>query len=356
MAFGSVRKPYSARANFFADGSTADNRINWYIVPDDTPRYPGFTAFYPRVIHPADKANTIFEQEGAGRFVRRYLGNELFFPPPAHEAHGDDDDYQGRSLKAKYFVGDVAPEPPCNVRRGNTAGIDFGARLVVGGFARGTIDAGLTLGARAVSPSPRTATAGLRMGGALLKPAVKVARAGARLGDVLASPLRAGVWTGARAVKSDRTNNAGVRLGAELAPGTETPTIDAAFRLGAELDQAALELGSGFELGAQLMPGSLDLTAGIRVGAELDVETPTLAAGLALGAACFGLDQEAGLALGALLSDATGEHGAGLAFGGELVSDEIDLDAGLALGAQPTLGGDSTLPGGIGVGGTLIEP
>lgn len=127
MAFGAVRKPYKAPIKFFADNPTADNQIRWYIVPDDTPIYEGWTVFWPRVDVPPNEANSKFEAEGLGRDVRTfYPGNDVYGFPADH-VHGDDDDFQGLSKRKKYYVGDTPPVAPCE-------GTGIFIRLAIGLF------------------------------------------------------------------------------------------------------------------------------------------------------------------------------------------------------------------------------
>jgi len=108
VAFGAVRKPYSAPCTFFSDLPTSSNRIRWYIVPDNTPAYDGPTVFWPRVDVPADQALTVHEKEGAGRNVRKFWRGIDFWGYPADHVHGDVADFMGKSLSSKY-----AADRPC---------------------------------------------------------------------------------------------------------------------------------------------------------------------------------------------------------------------------------------------------
>ncbi len=116
MAFGAVRKAYKAPARFFADDPEADNQIIWYNVPDDTEIYDDWTVFTPRVDTPPNEATSAYEREGIGRVVRTFYNGFDEYGFPGTHVHGDPEDFSGLAKRKKYFVGDVAPVPPCPSR------------------------------------------------------------------------------------------------------------------------------------------------------------------------------------------------------------------------------------------------
>lgn len=245
-----MRAPYSARCNFFADGSTADNRINWYIVPDDTPRYAGPTVFYPRVDIPEDKASTVFEDEGAGRNVRRFKPRPIFIAPPPHDVHGDDDDFQGLSLKEKYFPDGVAPDAPCPIIRVDQGGCEFGGRLAFPALEL---------------------TAGVELGGALLS-------------GPAAAPLTAGVFFGAMSLPFSPPLTAGLALGCVVISISAGATETAGIEFNATLAPAADDFTGGLELAATIAATIGEESAGLELGGSVEGEEAlSMAGGLALG-------------------------------------------------------------------------
>jgi len=113
MAFGAVRGAYKAPCKFFSDDPVADNQIIWYYVPDDRQIYEGWSVFWPRVDTAIQDANSRYEREGLGLSVRQhYNGNDVYNFEGTH-VHGDEEDFQGLTLRKKYYVGGIPPLPPC---------------------------------------------------------------------------------------------------------------------------------------------------------------------------------------------------------------------------------------------------
>lgn len=196
VAFGAVRVPYSADCRFFADSALGSNRINWYIVPDDTPDYEGPSPFWPRIDVPQDEAHTDFEREGPG-YVRDKDWTLAYLPPlPVHGVHGDEQDFLGLSPSDKYEVDGDPPLSPCIVARKHFAELLLGARPITPRPSF-TSRAGLLLGARETRPIP-VERSGLLLGAPLLRPAPRL-QAGLRVNARLKSGyLQSGLRFGAR--------------------------------------------------------------------------------------------------------------------------------------------------------------
>lgn len=358
MAFGAVRAPYSAACKFYADDNGFDNRINWYIVPDDTPYYEGETPFWPRVLVPADKASTYREREGAGRVVRLFDHGVAFLPPaPPHGVHGDEQDFLGQSPRSKFWIEDVAPEAPCDVfrvylggirmgakirpaPRERNSGVMFGALLVrvarvqTSGLAFGATPLtrllvhtlGLRFGAEIIIPAPSLVfTAGMRFGGQVVED-VPVARAGLRFGAELIDPHpveTAGLLMGATPIElAPSTLTAGLLLGADV-PAVALPSAGLLF--GADAPPLVPVLTAGLELGAGMLSELASEDAGILFGADPVAELIIESAGVELGAQ-------------AVEGDAERTLDAGLLFGADPIGDAEDLgDDGLSCTDPPEL-------------------
>lgn len=111
VAFGAVRKPYTAPAKFFADDVTADNRIIWYPVSDDTPLYDGWTVFWPRVDTPSNEATSAYEVEGVPSLRLKAPPVTNVWGFSGDHVHGDDEDFRGLAPRSKYFDGDTLLHP-----------------------------------------------------------------------------------------------------------------------------------------------------------------------------------------------------------------------------------------------------
>lgn len=110
---GAVRKAYSARCNFFADDSSLTNRINWYLVPDDTPVYDQPHVFFPRVDDHGGTGPSPFEETGPGRLVRSFNDGVDTWGFPKDHVDGDESDFLGQSSQKKYRVDGNPPTRPC---------------------------------------------------------------------------------------------------------------------------------------------------------------------------------------------------------------------------------------------------
>jgi hypothetical protein len=110
---GAIRYGYSARCKFFADDHTGDNRINWYFVPDDTPRYTGWSVFHPKVDERPKHRNFLYEIEGPTNHIRtRTDGFDSWGKSRLH-VDGDSDDFLGLALSSKYAIDGAPPTDPC---------------------------------------------------------------------------------------------------------------------------------------------------------------------------------------------------------------------------------------------------
>lgn len=331
-AFGAVRKPYSAKCNFFADSLAGPNRINWYIVPDGTPIYDGITPFWPRVDVPDDQADTVFEQEGPGRTVRTFDWMIAFVPPAPHGVHGDAQDFLGLSPSDKYGPN---PDSPCDVVRVRFAGVEIGALLA----QRIRIaHAGVQLGCRIIGLPAPVGRAGVALGALLVRPR-PVSPAGFRLGALVRRPLptfTAGLYFGARVSVPIRVIDAGLQLGAKI---VLPPPPSAGLQLGAVIiavPSSMLTRNAGIKLGATLTTPTPGPTAGLGTGAKVSSPLPAVDAGVQLGATVSPLSptHTAGLALNAIVSTTTPTLTAGISMGGSLSSPVPVLTAGLQLGGS----------------------
>lgn len=113
MAFGALRKAYSAKCNFFADDSSLSNRINWYIVPDDRQVFADPTVFFPRSDQSIPQGLSPFEQNGIGAIVRQKNDGFDTYGYPGTHVHGDSQDFLGQSPSHKYWIGMDPPVEPC---------------------------------------------------------------------------------------------------------------------------------------------------------------------------------------------------------------------------------------------------
>lgn len=111
MAFGALRKAYSAPCKFHADEVAGANRIRWYKVPDDRQVYDGLTVFTPQVDTDTKTIGGPFEKQGPGRFVRRFEPGFDYDHFPGLGVDGDAQDFLGKSPLAKHFIDDelIAP-------------------------------------------------------------------------------------------------------------------------------------------------------------------------------------------------------------------------------------------------------
>ncbi|HLI95889.1 MAG TPA: hypothetical protein VKT72_07355 [Candidatus Baltobacteraceae bacterium] len=335
IAFGEVRIPYSAPCGFFADSSGLDNRINWYIVDDDTPTYDGLTAFWPRVDVPNDEAHTLYEKEGDeyARIKSWYLA---FVPPlPPHGVHGDSDDFMGVSLKAKYEIDGDPPDAPCAVVRVWPAGQALFAQLV---REIPVMRGGCRVNGVRVLAAYRVMTAGLALGALLIVPPKRM-QAGLRLGALRVKlppvPMTGGLQLGALVIPMVRVQHGGVRLGGKIA------STDAGIQLGASISQPSIRVYSaGVRVGGSLSrPAVEPFTAGVQLGviklrnpesglmtgARIDPVIPRLTAGFSMGDAET-IDPE--LLIPTALS--------GIENGGSVVPDLLSYDAGLQMGGSVT--------------------
>ena len=134
MAFGAVRKAYSAPCKFHAD-EVAGNRINWYRVPSDRQVYDGLHVFHPRVDVDSKSITGLFEKEGPGRFVRQFEPGFDVYGFPGTHVDGDAQDFLGKSLVAKHFFeGELIAPLACVGIGTNPAGIRLGATIGEGPY------------------------------------------------------------------------------------------------------------------------------------------------------------------------------------------------------------------------------
>jgi len=285
IAFGAVRKTYSAPAKFFVDDNPGANRIFWYWVPDDTPHYEGWTVFHPRVDTPPNEATSTHEREGLGREIRTFDDGDTFTQVlPLHGVHGDASDFAGTSNKNKYDRTPYPPYQPCGLPRMHRAGIQFGGTTSV---VAGQAVAGVQFGGASVQVV-ETLTAGLQRAGKVVAPAPEV--------------LAAGLQLAAKAV------------------ALEPQTLAAGVKFGAQSSDVVVTI--------EELPAGL-LFAGKAVDA-VDFEDP-LAAGVAFGAVSEGVLEAplpAGVQFGAEIVDVVEVLEAGVQFGGESVDEEEEIVPG----------------------------
>ena len=152
MAFGAVRRSYSAPCRFYSDDSLRDNRINWYVVPRDTPIYEGKTVFWPRIDDLENETPYTYEQSGTARTIRKYFPFHHPAARPGDHVHGDPEDFEGLSPRSKYWIAGVPPVEPCAVDESRAYGIKLGIVQVVP-FG-GIFSFGLAIGFKRGLPDP----------------------------------------------------------------------------------------------------------------------------------------------------------------------------------------------------------
>lgn len=275
-AFGAVRKPYSAACKFYADDIALDNRINWYIVPDNTPLYEGPTPFWPRVDVPPDKALTVHEREGQGRFVRTFDWGLVFIPPPAHAPHGDEQDFAGEAPRSKHWIDGIEPEAPCVVIRVNQMQFAIKARLVKPGEVF-TTAAGVQLGGELRYPPlyPITYPAAVALGGELVLPS-PIMTAGISIGgDGVSMIFYPGILLGGEALPfiakppHHGIDVGGVMVGGVLVVPVGPPPLPGvvlgAMQVGGELRPVAPDVDFGVEVGGETVTPGEDVECGIAI-------------------------------------------------------------------------------------------
>lgn len=105
VAFGALRKCYTAPCNFHADEVAGGNFIRWYRVHPDTPIYQGLTVFTPGSDVPDREPTGPFEQTGNGRTTRLKHNGFNYSSFPGISVDGDAQDFRGRSPLSKHFAG-----------------------------------------------------------------------------------------------------------------------------------------------------------------------------------------------------------------------------------------------------------
>lgn len=114
VAFGALRKCYTAPCNFHSDEVAGDNFIRWYRVKPGTPIYPHLTVFTPGSDVPDSQPTGPFEQTGNGRFLRAKHNGFNYSSLPGIAVDGDAQDFRGRSPLSKHFLdGDLIAPLEC---------------------------------------------------------------------------------------------------------------------------------------------------------------------------------------------------------------------------------------------------
>lgn len=111
VAFGALRKTYTAPCHFHQGEGEPPNRIIWYRVPDNRRVYSGLTVFFPGSDVADSEPSGPYEQTGNGRDTRIKTPGFDIYSRPGLAVDGDADDFLGRSPASKHFLNDVLINP-----------------------------------------------------------------------------------------------------------------------------------------------------------------------------------------------------------------------------------------------------